>query len=426
MSEYPVTTISDEAFYECESLQSVILPESLQIIGNDAFFGCLLKDIACLAATPPSIEENSFNVETYATATFTVPQGTEAAYRAAKGWRLFYTTVLNAGIMYRVSEDGQTVAAIDADNYIVTANVLATVNIKGVDYLVTSIGDNYLVTSIGDNAFKDCTLLQSVTLPEGLQTIGDSSFYNCNALQSINIPQGVTEIKSRAFSNCSALQSINIPQGITTIGYSAFSNCSALQSINIPQGVMEIGLWTFNGCTSLQSVALPEGLQTIGYSAFSNCSALQSINIPQGVTEINLGAFLHCPLRDIICLATIPPTIELHSFDAETYETATLHVPSDAVADYQAAQYWEQFLHIESSLPPVSISSVAADASLARYANGILTTSAPAAITVYAQSGARVLHAADATSLSLEGLPRGIYIICVAQGRQRQVMKVVR
>ena len=103
---------------------------------------------------------------------------------------------------------------------------------------------------------------------------------------------------------------------------------------------------------------------------------------------------------------------------------ATLHVPSDAVGSYQAAEGWKLFQHIVGDLPSTAISSVAADASLATYANGILATKSPADIAVYAQSGAVVRHATDATSLSLEGLPRGIYIISIAQDGQQQVMKV--
>ena len=68
---------------------------------------------------------------------------------------------------------------------------------------------------------------------------------------------------------------------------------------------------------------------------------------------------------------------------------------------------------------------MAADASLATYADGTVTTTSPAGITVYAQSGAKVLHAEAATSLSLAGLPRGIYIINVEMDGQQQVMKVI-
>ena len=123
---------------------------------------------------------------------------------------------------------------------------------------------------------------------------------------------------------------------------------------------------------------------------------------------------------------TRPPVIDESTFSENAYATATLHVPSDVTSDYQAAEYWKEFLLIVGDLPSTAISSVAADASLATYADGILTTSCAAAITVYAQSGAVVRNATDATSLSLAGLPGGIYIICIDMEGRRQVMKVAR
>ena len=594
-------SIGDGAFYYCWSLQSVTFPESLQSIESSAFSSCSLQNIACHAITPPSIEDDTFDYDTYGTAVLTVPEGVEDAYRTAEYWAWFYDSTVENGIVYKAQEDGQSATTVYADPRITAAHVSATVNIDGTDYPVTAIGDqtfdsfyslqsitfseglqsigsyafqdcyslqsialpeglqtigDYAFTgcaalqsvtfseglqtiefgaftgcsalqsitlpqglqsiesvafanctslqsvtfpeglqTIGDHAFQYCTALQSVTLPQGLQSIesgafsmcyslqsvilpeglhsisedtfrlckslqsvtlpeglqsieseafaycgvlqsitlperlqsiGEMAFYGCTTLQNIDIPQSVTEIGSSTFSGCSALQNIILPKGLQSIGRSAFSDCSSLQSINIPQGVTEIGNSTFEDCTALQGVTLPEGLQSIGRSAFSGCSSLQSINIPQGVTGIGLWAFLHCPLRDIICLATTPPTIELYTFDAEIYETATLHVPSNAVGDYQTAECWKEFFHVEAIIPTDISGSVAADASLVTYANGILATKSPADITVYAQNGAVVRHAADATSLSLEGLPRGIYIISIAQDGQRQVMKVVR
>lgn len=186
-----------------------------------------------------------------------------------------------------------------------------------------------------------------------------------------------------------------------------------------------IGLGAFWYCDALQSIVLPEGLRAIGSMVFAYCASLAGIVLPSTMQYIDATAFADCPLKEVYSHAAVPPTVSNGLFDEEIYAVATLHVPSNAVDDYRIAEGWKQFQHIEGDLPSTAISNVATDASIATYANGILTTSAPATITVYAQSGARVLHAAEATSLSLEALPRGIYIICVAQGGQRQVMKVL-
>ena len=362
-----ITSIGSSAFYSCDALQSVTLPERLQTIGGHAFAYCPLRSITSLAA----IENGTFDYDTYATATLTVPEGAEAAYRAAEGWRLFFYSTKTDGIIYTVDAETQTAIVTDADANITTANVLATVEYEGTEYPVTAIGGS---------AFSVCSALQSVILPEGLQTIGGSAFYVC----------------------------------------------SALQSVTFPQGLQTIGDYAFERCLALQSVTLPEGLQTIGTSAFYWCESLQNIILPSTLQKINARAFYGCPLTDVHAYATRPPVIDESTFSEDTYATATLHVPSDVTSDYQAAEYWKEFLLIVGDLPSTAISSVAADASLATYAGGILTTESPAAITVYAQNGAQALHTSAATSLSLAGLPSGIYIICIDMEGQRQVMKVAR
>ncbi len=319
------------------------------------------------------------------------------------------------GITYTANDDGQTATATGYTGNPVDVAIPATVNIDGKDYPVTAIGDF---------AFTGCTALQSVTLPEGLQTIGNSAFRDCTSLTSVTFPEELQTITSYAFSGCTALQSVTFPEWLQSIGNSAFRDCTSLTSVTFPEGLQTIGSSAFNGCTALQSITLPEGLQTIGYFAFESYESLENVTLPSTLQNIHARAFYECPLTDVYCHAATPPSIYNDSFDSFTNITATLHVPSDAVASYQAAEGWKLFQHIVGDLPSTAISSVATDASLATYADGTITTSGLADITVYAQSGAQVRHAADATSLSLAGLPRGIYIISIAQDGQQQVMKV--
>ena len=568
---YPVTAIGDNAFYRCDALQSIILPEGLQSIGTrafdsctslqsvtfpeglqtigwEAFYGCPLQDITCLAATPPAIDGSSFDNDAYANAALHVPAGAWAAYQADPDWERLIRYPEIGGVEYYIGFATQEASVSGTDESITTANILASVEYDGTEYPVTAIGDYAFwnctalqsitfpegLQSIGYKAFSNCDALQSVTFPEGLQTIGREAFYGCNALQSIILPQGLQSIGNDAFSYCTSLQSITchaatppsieddtfdydtydtavltVPEGaeaayqvaqgwkdffhypqiggvqyyvdfatqtasvtdayygitettipatveyegadypVTAIGSSAFQDCYDLRSITLPQGLQSIDNYAFFQCRSLQSIDLPQGLQTIGESAFFHCESLQSIALPEGLQSIDEAAFAGCHalrsvtlpgglrfigqqafrdclLKDVACLAAVPPGIYNDSFDTDTYATATFHVPSDAVASYQAAEGWKLFQHIVGDLPSTAISSVAADASIATYTDGIITLSGTGDITVYAQSGAQVRHAADATTLSLAGLPHGIYIISIAQDGQRQVMKVVR
>ena len=80
----------------------------------------------------------------------------------------------------------------------------------------------------GEGAFRGCSSLSSITLPEGITSIGVRAFYGCTSLSSITLPEGITSIGRGAFHGCSSLSSITLPEGITSIGGEAFYGCSSL------------------------------------------------------------------------------------------------------------------------------------------------------------------------------------------------------
>ena len=133
----------------------------------------------------------------------------------------------------------------DANNYkgLTTANIPAS---------VTYSGTAYSVTSIGKYAFKGCSSLTSVTIPNSVTSIGNEAFGDCWSLTSIEIPNSVTSIGSYAFSGCSSLTSVTIGNSVTSIGRYAFSGCSSLTSVVIPNSVTSIGSGAFSGCSGLK------------------------------------------------------------------------------------------------------------------------------------------------------------------------------
>ena len=144
---------------------------------------------------------------------------------------------------------------------------------------VTYNGKTYSVTSIGFYAFRDCTGLTGVVIPNSVTSIGYDAFEGCSGLTSVEIGNSVTTIGVYAFYGCSGLTSIEIPNSVRSIGSSAFSSCSGLTSVEIPNSVTSIGNYAFSGCTGLTSIEIPNSVTSIGNYAFSGCSGLTAVHI---------------------------------------------------------------------------------------------------------------------------------------------------
>ena len=212
--------------------------------------------------------------------------------------------------------DKKTGTVTNCDPSVTKANIPHT--IKGVT--VTSIGGSAFryctsltsvtipdsVTSIGGWAFTDCASLTSVTIPDGVTSIGEYTFSWCTSLTSATIPDSVTSIGGRAFDGCESLTSVTIPDSVTSIGEDTFSGCTSLTSVTIPDSVTSIGDWAFSGCKSLTSVTIPDSVTSIGEFAFHDCKSLTSVTIPDSVTSIGGYAFTGCKSLTSV---TIPDSV---------------------------------------------------------------------------------------------------------------------
>ena len=165
-------------------------------------------------------------------------------------------------------------------------------------------GTTYSVTSIGNGAFRECSGLTSVSIPNSVTSIGYSAFYGCSGLTSVTIPNSVTSIGNSAFRECSGLTSVSIPNSVTSIGNSAFYYCIGLTSVNIPNSVTSIENWAFSYCSGLTSVTIPNSVTYIGGHAFYRCSGLTSVTIPNSVTTIGESAFADCSSLNSINVAS--------------------------------------------------------------------------------------------------------------------------
>ena len=131
-------------------------------------------------------------------------------------------------LIYTITNEDQRQAKVSGYKYegeeLQTLNIPATAIVDGI---------SCSVTSIGSSAFKNCTELYSVTIPNSVTNIGNDAFYGCVSLESVTIPNSVTSIGSSAFSECIRLDYVEIPNSVTSIGDFAFESCDSLKSITL-------------------------------------------------------------------------------------------------------------------------------------------------------------------------------------------------
>ncbi len=145
--------------------------------------------------------------------------------------------------------------------------------------VIPSTYKNKPVTEIYVNAFRDCTSIKSITIPDSVTSINWGAFSDCTSLESVEIPDSVKSIGDDAFENCTSLKSIEIPDSVTSISFGVFYNCTSLKSVEIPDSVKSIGSSAFGNCTSLTSIEIPDSVTSIGSSAFKDCTSLESITV---------------------------------------------------------------------------------------------------------------------------------------------------
>lgn len=179
----------------------------------------------------------------------------------------------------KLSDDSTIVIGLNNE----TENLVILSNYNGIN-----------VTAVGNEAFKNCSNLKSVTLPEAIASIGSYAFHNCKELKSINIPNSIKSIGVSAFLSCSSLEKIIVPNNVNSIGAFAFASCSNLTTVVLGDGLKNIETSIFSGCTQLTAITMGNNIENIENGAFNKCEKLSSITLPVSVKFINQDAFEYC------------------------------------------------------------------------------------------------------------------------------------
>lgn len=220
------------------------------------------------------------------------------------------------------------------------------------------------VDTIGKYAFCRCDSLKSIIIPYGVKSIAHFAFCRCENLTTISIPNSVTKIGDYVFSDCPKLNSITIPGSVAGWGEMTFYS-SYLSFVIIGNGVTYIPRCTFLDCTNLKTVVIPNSVTRIEWGAFGNCSSLKTITIPNSVTFVGAGAFAHCfGLTSVTCYAIEPPYTTDTYYDRwdtivcdpfEGLPTMPLYVPAESVEKYKQAKCWKDFIVLPLTAKPADV-----------------------------------------------------------------------
>ena len=318
-----VAVIGSFAFYNCSSLTSVTIPDSVTSIADCAFYGCSLASVM-IPDSVTSIGEDAFR---YCSLTSVIIPDSVTSIAAAA-----FSQCSNLTTFYGkfASSDNRC---------LVVDGMLSSFAPAGLtEYTIPCS-----VTSIGDYAFRYYAGLTSITIPDSVTSIGTYAFQGCIGLKSMTIPDSVTSIASRAFYGCSSLTSVTVGKGVTSIEAHTFTECNSLTSVTIPDSVISIGNYAFNQCCSLTSITIPDSVTSIRPFAFSSCTSLTSITIPDGVTSIGTRAFNGCSsLIEVYCKPITPPTGGTAMLGTAA-SGLKIYVPAASVGAYKSASNWSSY-----------------------------------------------------------------------------------
>lgn len=281
------------------------------------------------------------------------------------------------------------------------------------------------VKEIGERAFYDCINMESLTLGSGLSHCNNMAFSGCYSLHSLhipaiynwckitfdsdtanplyyacrllvdkvrietlNIPDGIESISSYAFYNNSSLSEVNIPASLKSIGRNAFSGCDYIEKITIRSvkrwseitfeneeanplsiaeklylkqiieeeemitevhdveltGVTNIGPYVFINCSSIKSFTADNALTAIGNDAFRNCTSLTNVLLGEGISEIGKHGFMGCKeLKSFTCYAQQPPLLGNKDVFSYNHKERKFYVPSSVLEAYRTDDMWSKY-----------------------------------------------------------------------------------
>lgn len=248
-------SIGDNAFSSCQQLKEIVMPNSVQTIGVQAFNYCTSLQKVTLKSQI-NIKNDAFYGcrilhEVYNLGNMSITAGEDrngyVAYYAIAVYRSLLDTpmeeVILDGIVFKHYNDIWAITGYNGS--------AEEINLSSFTYK----GETISSYSIKNNAFQNKWFLQTLTIGKEVSSIGEEVFSNCSSLKTVDLKSSViTELDNNTFSYCRSLTSVELPKTLTRIGSRVFVYCTQLYSLKLPENVTEIDYDAFWGCYALCDV----------------------------------------------------------------------------------------------------------------------------------------------------------------------------
>lgn len=393
-----IVTIPEYAFNNCASLKSLLIPNNIWRIEDYAFSGCTsLGDV--------NIED--FDKDASTVQTFPDWTSTNHSYNSTSDKE--YTFDVIPG-------DVLTFAYTVSREYYDEHNNYLTIELDGEQ--IVRVADREKISRIYRKVFDtsgQITLYMAYKISQYFgNTDGEASVFNIE-LNGHSLSMGSNDSKP-LFSSC-PLDEVYIGRKLSydtssDHGYSPFYRNTSLRSVKITDAETQIYDNEFYGCSNLQEFSCGDGVESIGKWAFSGCSAMKTYASGSNVKTIGDEAFSDCTgLTSFSTSAAVPPTCGNQALDDINKWECVLHVPSESVDDYKAAEQWKEFFFVE---PTSGIENVAVDGAEIKVTveDGGFTFGGDAErnVEVYSIDG-QLQYSATVQPGERVSLPAGLYIV---------------
>lgn len=355
--------IPNSAFYFIQtvggsnSLNRIVLPDTLKSIGSNAFYGCK-----------------------YLSGSLIIPEGVTEIKRGAFNGCIGLNGILSLpSTLKKLGNRGEDDMGDEGTDYYggvfqncrnLTGNLILPDNLELIrGYCFSGCSGLYgelrlpaKLKRMGNCAFSSCSgFTGSLSIPQGITALPSEAFHNCGFNGTLTLHNGITNIANDAFANCHFKGELHLPKSLKVISENVFCNNDFSGTLTLPSTLTHIGSNAFAYNWRLMGILdIPQEVESIGENAFSNCKMLEGIIFPESMETIRQGAFNECyGINSIICKGTMPAHIESGAFDGVAKDNFTLEVPESAISQYQAAPGWCDFKRIAAHHELVCRPSVA-------------------------------------------------------------------